>query len=247
LPTWLSLDASQNKCISDNPPPSNGAIIDSAGAYHSEYQDYMLGLIVNSTLSLKDTSILKIYIDNRSYSFFQSKGIADGGITGIFSPFGYPDSLKINPSKYSSQGASIMLQFQTLVNNYNPLNDASFYNALNSLKQSALMLQGNRQLSVGIPVSVAINSFKYWEANYSKWNSLLTSHMQQYQGFNALQKTKIGLGQIGAADVAGTISVALDGAALGVGGALAGGVLGSATSSLFNLGGQVIGHFFSWW
>ncbi|MBX9837537.1 MAG: hypothetical protein GTN67_05900 [Hydrotalea flava] len=112
-------------------------------------------------------------------------------------------------------------------------------------------------MTVGISVSIAISSFTYWKANAEKWQSILksenldrTTNIHNFNTFSVSVNSagcRIGLGQLGAADVGGAISGAIDGAALGPGGALAGGVLGSSGASLGNLAGQVMGCLFSWW
>lgn len=242
-------DSVTGACVITPVPMTNSAMLDSAGAYHNEYQAYMLNLIVQSTISLEDTQSLKTFIYNNSANFFKSKGITDNGFTIIFSPVGMPDTISVNTSNYSANGGAIMLQLQSLVNNYNQANDASFYSSLNTLEQQALSLSGNEPLTVGIPISIAINSFKYWEANYSTWNSLITTKLQQQSpsSLGAQKLLKLGLGSLGAADVGGAIRGGIAGVELGPGGVFAGAVLGSATYSLANVCGQVIGHFFSWW
>ena len=60
-------------------------------------------------------------------------------------------------------------------------------------------------------------------------------------------KPKVSLVKVGGADVAGAVSGAVAGVAMGPGGALAGGVLNSAVSSLGNLANQIISHYASWW
>jgi hypothetical protein len=226
---------------------STSAMIDSAGAYHNEYQDYMLNLIVNSTISLTDTQNLKTFIYNNSFDFFESKGIADDGFSLSFAPTGAPDTISFNPNNYFPDGDDVMLQLQNLVNHYDPANDASFYTSLNNLKSQALFLPGNDKLTVGIPVSVAISSFHYWETNYSKWDSLLTIHQQQFQYAITKPLQKLSLGSVGAADVGGAIRGAIGGVEGGPIGMVAGGVLVSATCSLFDIGRQLIGQFTGWW
>lgn len=60
-------------------------------------------------------------------------------------------------------------------------------------------------------------------------------------------KCKVNLWKLGGSDVSGAVAGAQGGAALGPGGALAIGVLGSATGSLTNLANQVISCYVSWW
>ena len=245
-PTGYHNDSITGACVVNQPPAStNLALMDSAGAYHNEYQEYMLNLIVKSTISLSDTVSLKTFILTNSKSFFQSKGIATTGLNINFAPSG--DTVVIfQPNNYSMAGSSLMSQLQSLLNKYTPNNDPTFFTTLNSLKSQALSLPGNEQLTVGIPICVAISSYSYWNSNLNRWDSLLAIHQNNTLIMKATTGG-IGLGSLGAADVSGAIAGAYAGVELGPGGALAGGVLVSATYSLGNLAGQVMHHFFSWW
>ncbi|HEU4470637.1 MAG TPA: hypothetical protein VFR58_06125 [Flavisolibacter sp.] len=62
-----------------------------------------------------------------------------------------------------------------------------------------------------------------------------------------LNRWKPNVRNVGKADVKGAIGGAIGGSSLGPGGSLAIGVLGSATSSLYDLADQIIGHFTGWW
>lgn len=232
-PAGYHNDSITGACVVNQPPAvTNLALMDSAGAYHNEYQEYMLNLIVKSTISLSDTVNLKTFILTNSKSFFQSKGIATTGLNINFAPSG-DTVVTFQASNYSSAGSSLVSQLQSLLNKYTPNNDPTFFTTLNSLKSQALSLSGNEQLTVGIPICVAISSYSYWNSNLNRWDSLLAIHQN-----NIITKATtggIGLGSLGAADVSGAITGAISGVELGPGGALAGGVLGSATYSLANL------------
>lgn len=245
-PAGYHNDSITGACVVNQPPvATNLALMDSAGAYHNEYQEYMFNLIVNSIISLSDTANLKTFILSKSQLFFQSKGISTSGLQINFAPSG-DTVVTFQPGNYSVAGSSIMSQLQSLLNKYTPNNDPTFFTTLNSLKSQALTLSGNEQLTVGIPICVAISSYSYWNTNLNRWDSLLAIHENNVIVSKATPGG-ISMGSLGAADVTGAIAGAYGGIPLGPGGPLAVGVLVSATSSLTNLASQVMHHFFSWW
>ena len=79
-----------------------------------------------------------------------------------------------NISSYSSAAKSILNQLKSLVNNYTVSQHSSFISQCTTLKTSALNLQrDNEAISVGMEVSIAINSFNYWKDNISLWKNYL--------------------------------------------------------------------------
>lgn len=133
-----------------------------------------------------------------------------------------------------------------MLEGFNSNSGQSYFDSLNTLKAEALTLSNEEKLLVGIPVTIALNSSKYWKLNAATWRDKFWQQQINDNGVY-LKKPTINLTEVGVSDVSGAVTGAYGGAVLGVGGALAGGVLGSSTGSLFNIGHQLIGQFTGWW
>jgi hypothetical protein len=82
--------------------------------------------------------------------------------------------------------------------------------------------------------------------NYKNFQFASYFYEQQSQRKNK-RVCKVSLWKLGGADVGGGVSGGIWGTSLGPGGTFAGAVLGSSTSSLYNLSNQVISCYWSWW
>jgi hypothetical protein len=230
---------------------SFSSALDSIGKWHNDYQDYLLSAIVKTKKDLRDTISLKQFIEDRSQIFFSKKGIQANSFSYFQSFRNNNANLSFDKTKYSVEAGQILLKLVNLVNSYNEKDDGSFFNSLYQLKQEVLQLKNvNEVFAVGIPVSVAINSFSYWKLNSSFWQSALAKNNianNNKEVLDVAPPCNISLAKLGGADVAGAISGAIGGSTLGPGGALAGGVLTSSVTSLANLTNQVISCYVSWW
>ena len=73
--------------------------------------------------------------------------------------------LGVKENSFSRAGYTLMNQFQEQLKAYD-VSDAAFINNLNGLKQQALNLSdGKEAFSVGVPISIAIHSYTYWQTN----------------------------------------------------------------------------------
>lgn len=230
---------------------SFSSALDSIGRWHNDYQDYLLSAIVNAKKDLRDTISLKQFIEDRSQIFFSKKGIQANSFSYFQSFRNKNANLSFDKTKYSAEAGQILFKLISLVNSYNENDDAYFFNSLYQLKQEVLKLKNvNEVLVVGIPVSVAINSFSYWKLNSSLWQSALAKNNianNDKEILDVAPPCNISLAKLGGADVAGAVNGAVAGSSLGPGGTLAGGVLVSATYSLGNLTNQVLSCYVSWW
>jgi len=231
--------------------------LDFAGRTHNNYQEYLLTELSLIRPNFNDTNRLKEIIHEKSEEFFNARGFN-------FNPDDFPLNLGVAANldfglpqeNYSDAGLAIMEQLQELINSYNPENDEDFFNTLNQLKGNALLLENDTEVFlVGVPVSVAIHSYTYWKDNGQRWLDLFTEEEEMGGGggpsFHAItsyyKKCNVNLYKLGGADVSGAVSGAVGGGIAGPGGALAGGVLVSAATSLGNLTNQVISCYVSWW
>ncbi len=262
-------------------------VLNNAGQIHNEYQEYLLDYIVSLNMNLTDTSTLKQIIQSKTEDFFQDKGINVNNPIQIQFANG-SNSYQFSTSGYSTEGTAILEDLKTLIINYDPENDESFFSSLNNLQQLSLDLTDPMEIyMIGIPVSITIYSFTYWKNNADRWadtfyeqdslrnllpdpiafieksvipdntNSLIEgggpNMSNYYYSDNKLsketffKKCNINLWKLGGADVSGAVSGAWGGGILGPGGAFAGAVLVSATTSLGNLTNQVISCYVSWW
>ena len=119
-----------------------------------------------------------------------------------------------------------------------------------SIPEDALALSDPTEVfTVGLPITIAKYSFAYWKNTADSFVVLLIDQDEQrYSRESGPCRNRIGLGQIGAADVVGGVRGAVGGG-LGGGplGAVAGATVVGAGTSLWNIGSQLIGCLFSWW
>lgn len=226
--------------------------LDVAGSIHNDCQETVLKSMYASHIEFNDTLALKSAMYYTTNNFFKSKGMA-------YNPDKYPISftttdatLTGQSNKLSREANSILTRLDQVVKNYEDGNDAAFFSSITALKKEALNLPDPTEVFVaGIPVVIADNSFSYWKSKGQQWLNVFTGALVG-NGASAIsltgkEKCKVKLAKLGGADVMGAISGAYSGAALGPGGAFAGAVLTSSTSSLANLTSQVLNCLFSWW
>lgn len=225
------------------------AALDIAGQIHNEYQEYSLQKLSKLDIDFTDTVNLKRIISESSTPFFEPKGlIYDKNSHSLNLATYAPTVLSFSQNNYSTKGYDIMNQLQNKLNLYQANNDVyELLSELMVLKDSALLLNDESEVfSVGIPISIAISSFTYWQSNGQRWMDLFAKDdglgVDGSHGPSALnfKQPRVNLAHLGGADLSGAIGGAMAGG-------FAGAVLVSATSSLGNLANQVIGSYVSWW
>ncbi|MGG9970466.1 hypothetical protein ACQ33O_01630 [Ferruginibacter sp. SUN002] len=252
---------------------SFSSALDSAGKWHNDYQELILTEILNTKTSFLDTTTFKNLVLQKSKSFFDEKGMKFTNQVSALK-LGKATNLTFQYDKKNlSEGAnSILNDFQNAIRKFTTY-DIKFQNKLITLKQRALKLNVHTEIfEVGVPISIAIYSYKYWNENGNKWVTLLNpiqvnpkikSRPVENSSIAANTVAKpieadidvdrvkkpcgISIWKLGGADAIGAVEGAMGGSALGLGGALAGGILTSAVASLGNLSNQVISCNVSWW
>lgn len=212
------------------------------GNLHNDYQEYILTSLVENEVLISVDTILVPEVKLRTISFFNNIGFNINTI--IFDSTYSFNSTNFNliSSNYSTEGYSILSVL------FNILSDTLIYNEsvisqIDSLIERSTHLANEEEvLKVGVPVSIAKSSMIYWHNNLDRWENAFNYIVEK-----PLFKAKVGYGQLVSADVGGAISGAYAGAAAGPGGALAGAVLVSSSSSLFNLASQVMSRLIDWW
>ena len=226
---------------------STEEVLLTAAKWHNEYQEAIIASIIQSKVNLLDTATLKLLVDAEAARFFSNKGItlADGKHSlQLAKPF---------EMKFDYAGSNLSLEAKTQLKKLETvllknLAYEDLVKELSILKTDVFKLQSKKeQIVVGLPVYIAEASYGFWRENGSKLfqamrSNNLTSNNRLREG-----ECKVNLWKVGGADVAGAVGGAIDGALLGPGGALAGGVLVSSVSSLGNLTNQVIDCHVSWW
>jgi hypothetical protein len=211
------------------------AAVDSIGKWHNDYQISLLAKMQGQNVNL-NTDSLQSFLKNSTNSFMASKGINHQN-TSI--PNLNITDTTWNISSYSSTAKSILNQLKSLVDNYTVSQHSSFISQCTTLKTSALNLQtDNEAISVGMEVSIAINSFNYWKDNVSLWKNYLVYSPNTFS-YEKVAACDVNLKHLGGADIGGAITGARVGVGGGVAGAVAGGILGSAVYSAGNLIGRL--------
>jgi hypothetical protein len=249
IPAWAAADG-ERRCGSEFAAYGlEGATfseaLDRAGQIHNEYQESLLSQLVDERVDLRDADALKSVIEKKSIEYFAERGLYFTDQYPFSGSFEVGTAeIRFSADSYSAEGAEILSRLHELVLAYDVNEDAEFFDQLNGLRDAALNLPEEQEVfTVGVPVSVAIHSFSYWKANADRWARALG---QPPSGVE-VQAVKIGYGQLGAADIGGAIEGGFGGTVLGPGGAAAGAILGASTASLFNLAGQILSHYVSWW
>jgi hypothetical protein len=234
--------------------------LDWAGQTHNDYQEDLLQKLSVAHPDFADTIALKSIVTTNSEAFFSAKGLNYNETVHSLN-LNKSVIIQIQQAAYSREALTLMNQFKGKMDAYDPNNDVEFFSTLKALKESALNLTDDKEaFEVGVPIAVAIHSLDYWKVNGQRWLDVFTSYDQgiaagnKSSGQAGTQRAaetgpgpKVNLVKLGGADVAGAVSGAIGGSVLGPGGALAMGILSSATSSLGNLANQVISHFLSGW
>ena len=225
--------------------------LDLAGQIHNDYQDYLLNELSGLKTDFTDTSALKGIVSAKSEIFFSAKGLKyDENLYSLDLAKPVTLELGLKENSFSREGYTLMKQFQEQLKAYD-VSDAAFINNLNGLKQQALNLSdGKEAFSVGVPISIAIHSYTYWQSNGQRWMDIFANQINTVNTgkggpserallLQYIQKA-VNLWHLGGADAAGAIRGAMAGG-------LAGGVLVSAVASLGNLINQVLSSHISWW
>lgn len=233
--------------------------LDFAGQTHNDYQDFVLNQLATDRSDFMDTTSLKKKVYGSSIVFFQKRGMEfDESVYQMGLAKRVTLEFPEIPADFSNEAQNLLMEFQGTLKDYDEQNDGIFFERLAKLKSAALELASDKEVfAVGVPISVAIYSYKYWKENGQKWMDLFTERISPGENIKgpAVASTseiiysgcKVNLWHLGGADATGAVSGAMGGSALGPGGALAIGVLVSSGTSLTNLTNQVINCFVSWW
>lgn len=210
-----------------------GAAVDSIGKWHNDCQINLLAKMKLRNISLT-TDTIQSFLKNTTTAFLAAKGITKQNTT--LPNYDLSDSVW-HTSGYSLNAQNILNQLKNLVNQYDVSQHTIFISQCNNLKVSALNLTDNKEaLSVGVSVSIAINSFNYWKDNVLAWQNYLAPSTAV-----AKAACSINLKQLGGADISGAVSGAYGGGiAGGPAGVVAGGLLVGAGASSLNILGQAV-------
>jgi hypothetical protein len=232
-------------------------VVEYGAKLHNDYQDYVLNQFYLSNPDFSDTSNLKQLIIQKTTEFFAPKGVntqLDMSIAKLANSNQRDQVYAEN--NYSLEAKSILIRLKDLMKNYDPNNEAIYFQSLDNLKNLALNLNDEKEVyAIGIPVFVAENSIKYWRQKGQNWLNIFTKEEATEVGIDrgpsnlvlGKKKCDVNFWQLGGADVTGGISGGIGGSVLGVAGIFAGAIVGSSSSSLVNLTNQAMACLFSWW
>ncbi len=241
--------------------------LDNIGTWHNDYQSYLFAEMQSNNIDLNHPDI-QVFIQGKTRLFFATRGITatNNPLPGNFD---VSDTSWINPS-LSNEALTILNDLKNLAYSYDEVNHDNYIAQIMVLKTRALALQSDLEVfQVGIPITVAVNSFNYWKDNGNIWTDYLTGPASiSFNNLNnSLSEFKISksgpnpapiqlasmytttqfkacpinLKQLGGADIAGAVSGAIGGGVgAGPAGAVAGGLLGGAVGSSYNIVGQAL-------
>lgn len=248
--------------------------LDQAGSIHNTFQTTIFEVFRGSTpnFSTPDTNEIKEIVSATALNFFGELGFnyeADNYPTGLATSVNFDFQI---PENYSEAAQNILVQFKELLNSYSEGGHDAFIASASELKESALLLDDVTEVfAVGVPLSIAINSFNFWKENAQNlFDSVVPEELTyiesvddiNHDSFDVVQtsatvknkvyysvigRVRVNLWQLGGADVTGAIVGAQGGLVAGPGGSFAGAVLGGATASTYNAVNQIINHYVSWW
>ncbi len=227
--------------------------LDYAGRLHDEYQEELLGKLVAEDVSLQDVERIEEVMERNTAEFFAARGIDISGhhYQFCFSPC--KKTLGIVRGRQSEEATAILTELERFILSYDGLDDASFLSSLEKLKAAALQLpEAQDVFMAGLPVTIAIHSFQYWQANADRWLDSLTAEVDAPAAGRPRmiqtnkQKCKVSLLSAGISDVGGAYAVGSLGVFAGPVGVFAGGLLGAGAGSAGNLIGQGIACAFGW-
>jgi hypothetical protein len=226
--------------------------LDYAGRLHDEYQEELLGKLLAEDVYLKDVERIEEIMERNTAEFFATRGIDISGhhYQFCFSPC--KKTLGIVAGRQSEEATAILTELERLILSYDGLDDARFLGALEELKTAALQLSEEQDVFMaGIPVTIAIHSFQYWQANADRWLESLTAEVEapaarRPRMIQTNRKCKVSLVSAGLSDAAGAYAVGSLGVFAGPVGVVAGGLLGAGAGSAGNLIGQGIACAFGW-
>ncbi|HEX6095470.1 MAG TPA: hypothetical protein VF432_04020 [Thermoanaerobaculia bacterium] len=226
--------------------------LDYTGRLHDEYQEELLGKLLAEDVYLKDVERIEEIMERNTTEFFATRGIDISGhhYQFCFSPC--RKTLGIVPGRQSEEATAILTELERLILSYDGLDDARFLSALEELKAAALQLPEEQDVFMaGIPVTIAIHSFQYWQANADRWLEALTAEVEapaarRPRMIQTNKKCKVSLVSAGLSDAGGAYAVGSLGVFAGPVGVVAGGLLGAGAGSAGNLIGQGIACAFGW-
>ena len=226
--------------------------LDYAGRLHDEYQEELLGKLLEENVSLKDVERIEEIMERNTAEFFASRGIDVSGhhYQFCFSPC--KKTLGIVAGRQSEEATAILKELERLILSYDGTDDASFFASLEKLQAAALQLPDEQDVFMaGIPVTIAMHSFRYWQANADRWLDALTAEVDAPAALRpgmiaTNKKCKVSLLSAGISDAGGAYAVGSLGVFAGPVGVFAGGLLGAGAGSAGNLIGQGIACAFGW-
>ncbi|HYI10698.1 MAG TPA: hypothetical protein VEK57_16675 [Thermoanaerobaculia bacterium] len=221
-----------------------------AGQVHNEFQEEVLTELVAEGVDLRDIEGLPAILEAKSKAFFARRGIDDSHISYDFCMVPGKSGVRYQPERYSPEAAAILGDLKTLVEGYEAGEDAAFFESLEVLKERALSLPDEKEVfATGVPVSIAIHSAYYWNANLERWVYALTGEQPAARRgrFAVRAERTFSVKAVLGADVGGAAVgavVGLLGGPAGVaGGALANGARASVGSAII----QGVRWLTNWW
>lgn len=199
--------------------------LDSIGAWHNEFLDYIFTHTVQKDLSMCDKPGYKNY-NTWGKDFYESKGIH---FNEDFVDFYVEHKIENQPVypriELSESANSILYLLDKYIDESDKIELEQFIENCDDLKATCIstLVKDNEKVAVGTAISVAKYSAQYWHKNFDTWNnyysSMVCSPKYNYSGKMSPTEKKVLQ-----ADTGGAISGAIGG---GIGGGLVGIVAGA--------------------
>jgi len=226
--------------------------LDYAGRLHDEYQEELLGKLLEERVDLRDVEKIEEIMERNTGEFFTARRIDVSGhhYQFCFSPC--KKTLGIVAGRQSAEATAILTELERLILSYDGLDDEGFFASLEKLKAAALQLPDEKDVfTAGIPATIAIHSFRYWQANGERWLDAFTAQaepaaVRRPRMIQTNKKCKVNFLSAGISDAGGAYAVGSLGVFAGPVGIFAGGLLGAGAGSAGNLIGQGIACAFGW-
>jgi hypothetical protein len=225
--------------------------LDFAGQLHDEYQEEVLGKLLAEDVDLRDFERIEEIMEANTTDFFTTRGIDISGQHYQFCFGSCRKTLGIVAGRQSAEATAILSELEHLIRSYDGLDDESFFASLEQLRAEALQLPEEQDVFIaGMPVTIAIHSFRYWQANGERWLDAFTGEVADPAGARRIRteqrKCNVNLRSAGMSDAGGAYAGGTVGTLGGPVGMFAGGLVGAGAASAANLLFQGFSCAFGW-